>query len=40
MVDPDENPLDIRNGVPLLPRKPGAHPVTPQIVKDLLEFED
>ena len=30
----------MRNGVPLLPRKPGARPVTSQIVKDLLEMEN
>lgn len=32
--------LDVRNGIPLLPRKPGARPVTSQMVKDLLESED
>jgi hypothetical protein len=29
-----------RNGVPLLPRLPGAKPVTSQAVKELLEQED
>ncbi|MEO8131961.1 MAG: hypothetical protein ABI822_33005 [Bryobacteraceae bacterium] len=38
-IDLDEEPLDTRNGVPLLPRKPGANPVTSEKVKDLLESE-
>jgi hypothetical protein len=38
-VDLDEEPLDTRDGVPLLPRKPGANPVTSEKVKDLLESE-
>ncbi|MBZ5674551.1 MAG: hypothetical protein LAP61_09925 [Acidobacteriia bacterium] len=38
-VDLDEEPLDTRNGVPLLPRKPGANPVTSEMVKDFLEAE-
>jgi hypothetical protein len=38
-VDLDEEPLDTRDGVPLLPRKPGASPVTSKKVKDLLESE-
>jgi hypothetical protein len=38
-VDLDEEPLDTRNGVPPLPRKPGARPVTAAEVKDLLESE-
>ena len=29
----------MRNGVPILPRKPGAKPVTSAIVKELLESE-
>ncbi len=37
---PDERPLDVRNGVPLLPRKAEARPVTSQMVKDLLESEN
>ena len=39
-TDLDEEPLNTRNGVPLLPRKSGARPVTSQMVKDLLDFED
>jgi len=35
----EAEPLETRNGVPLLPRKPGARPVTSQMVKDLLESE-
>jgi len=38
-VDLDEKPLDTRNGVPLLPRRPGANPVTSEKVKDLMESE-
>jgi len=39
-LQPSGQSLDTRNGVPLLPRKPGARPVTSQMVKDLLELED
>jgi len=39
-LQPSAQVLDARNGVPLLPRKPGARPVTSQAVKDLLESED
>jgi hypothetical protein len=39
-LQPSTQPLDARNGVPLLPRKSGARPVTSQMVKDLLESED
>ena len=39
-LQPSTPSLDARNGVPLLPRKPGARPVTSQMVKDLLETED
>ncbi len=39
-LQPSAQPLDARNGVPLLSRKPGARPVTSQTVKDLLESED
>ena len=39
-LQPSAQPLDARNGVPLLPRKPGARPVTSQMVKNLLETED
>jgi hypothetical protein len=35
----NEEPLDTRNGVPLLPSKPGARPVTSQMVKDFMESE-
>jgi len=39
-LQPSVSALDVRNGIPLLPRKPGARPVTSQMVKDLLESED
>lgn len=39
-LQPSVPALDVRNGIPLLPRKPGARPVTSQMVKDLLESED
>jgi hypothetical protein len=39
-LQPSAQRLDVRNGVPLLPRKQGARPVTSQMVKDLLEAED
>jgi len=39
-LQPSALSLDVRNGIPLLPRKPGARPVTSQMVKDLLESED
>ena len=32
--------ISTRNGIPILPRKPGAKPVTSKIVKDLLELEN
>jgi hypothetical protein len=32
-------PLEFRNGIPMLPRKPGAQPVTSQHVRELLESE-
>ena len=28
------------NGIPLLPRRPGAKPVTPELVKELLETDE
>lgn len=39
-LQPSAQPLEARNGVPLLPRQPGARPVTSQMVKELLESED
>ena len=36
---PAEPPLEFRNGIPLLPRLPGAKPVTSEAVKELLELE-
>jgi hypothetical protein len=39
-LEPPSPALVMRNGVPLLPRKPGAAPVTSQAVKDLLEMEN
>jgi hypothetical protein len=38
-VDLNKEPLETHNGVPLLPRKSGARPVTLQMVKDFLESE-
>ena len=37
---PRKAAVAVRNGVPILPRKPGAKPVTAKAVKDLLELED
>jgi hypothetical protein len=39
-LQPSPRSMDTRNGVPLLPRKTGARPVTSQMVKELLESED
>jgi hypothetical protein len=39
-LTPSQGNIKVRNGVPILPRKPGAKPVTSEIVKDLLESED
>lgn len=39
-LQPSAPAVDVRDGIPLLPRKPGARPVTSQMVKDLLESED
>jgi hypothetical protein len=39
-LQPRQKPLATRNGVPILPRLPGARPVTSRIVKELLEKED
>ncbi len=36
---PPNHSTPMRNGVPILPRKPGAKPVTSEIVKELLESE-
>jgi hypothetical protein len=38
-LSPSTEPLKMRNGVPILPRKAGAKPVTSEIVKDLLESD-
>ena len=38
---PAEAPLaEVRNGVPLLPRRPGTQPVTPELVKELLDADE
>lgn len=29
-----------RNGIPLLPARPGSQPVTPELVKELLDAEE
>lgn len=39
-LKPPNEAVRVRNGVPILPRKPGAKPVTSEIVKDLLESEN
>lgn len=39
-LTPSRDNATVRNGVPILPRKPGAKPVTSEIVKDLLESEN
>ena len=39
-LQPRKAKASTRNGVPLLPRLPGAKPVTSQVVKELLEQED
>jgi hypothetical protein len=31
--------LEMRNGVPVFPRKPGGRPVTDELVKELLELD-
>jgi hypothetical protein len=31
---------EVRNGVPLLPTRPGSQPVTPELVKELLEADE
>jgi hypothetical protein len=36
-LKPSNQAVKVRNGVPILPRKAGAKPVTSEIVKDLLE---
>jgi hypothetical protein len=36
---PAHQPVATRNGVPILSRKPGAKPVTSEIVKELLESD-
>jgi hypothetical protein len=39
-LQPAEPLLTFRNGIPLLPRLPGAKPVTSDHVKELLELDD
>ena len=36
---PANKPAKVRNGIPILPRKAGAKPVTSEVVKELLESE-
>jgi len=38
-LTPSTEPLEFRNGIPVLPRKPGAKPVTSEHVKELLDSE-
>ena len=33
-------PAEVRNGVPLLPRREGSQAVTPELVKELLETDE
>jgi hypothetical protein len=39
-LQPAEAPQVFRNGIPLLPRLPGAKPVTSEAVKELLELDN
>jgi hypothetical protein len=39
-LKPPKRTLSLRNGVPVFPRRPGAKPVTSEMVKELLESED
>jgi hypothetical protein len=39
-LTPTQENVRVRNGVPILPRKPGAKPVTSEVVKDLLESDN
>jgi hypothetical protein len=39
-LQPAERTMNLRNGIPVLPRLPGAKPVTSEMVKELLESED
>jgi hypothetical protein len=39
-LTPSPTETRVRNGVPLLMPKPGAKPVTSEMVKELLEAED
>jgi len=36
---PTSRDTELRNGLPVLPRLPGARPVTPDHIKDLLEAD-
>ena len=36
----DPNSLQERNGIPLLPRRAGSPPVTPGLVRELLEADE
>ena len=38
-LEPTSRPVAHRGAIPVLPRKPGARPVTSQTVKDLLEAD-
>ena len=39
-LEPRKRTLTMRDGIPTLPRRPGAKPVTSQMVKDLLELDN
>jgi hypothetical protein len=39
-LTPPQDHLEFRNGIPMLPRKPGAKPVTSEHIRELLESED
>lgn len=39
-LEPRKIKISMRDGIPTLPRRPGAKPVTSKIVKELLELND
>jgi hypothetical protein len=39
-LTPPPQKFKFRNGVALLPSKPGAKPITPELVKELRELDD
>jgi hypothetical protein len=39
-LEPRGVPESERNGIPLLPRRPGSRPVTPDLVRELLDADE